>query len=77
LGRRTQIGLENRSLATFAEQQLANVMRLLEQFTEAGQRAIDGLRKFPRTTETFQRLRWHEFDQQIGCPWRNPDEVHH
>jgi hypothetical protein len=45
------------------------VFRLLEHFTQASPRVIDGLCIFPRTSKAFQRLRWHEFDQQIGCPF--------
>ena len=35
------------------------------------------VRIFPRTAKALKRLRRDEFDQQIGCPWRYPNEMHH
>ncbi len=34
-------------------------------------------RKFDEAEKAFQRLRWDEFDQQIDCPRRKPNEIHH
>ena len=50
----------------------AEALGLTEQFAERSQRGVDRVRVFPRTAELFQRLRRDEFDQQIGCPRRNP-----
>src|SRR5689334_20058935 len=32
---------------------------------------------YSRTAKSSKRIRRDEFDQQIGCPRRNPNEMHH
>ena len=48
------------------EQQVVNTLRVSQQRTKAGERAVNGRGVLTGPAKAFEGLRRHKFDQQIG-----------